>query len=86
MANPYFLHPALSDGSDALCAVIAGSPSIFEVCREAKDLARRSGRPVKFYFTSTFVVVRADDDADAVAKAWFLETYGESAETMLARR
>ncbi len=71
--------------ADALCASVVGSFDIFTACREAGELADRTGRPVAFDFNDHLVVVRAGDDPDRVARSWWQRAYGESPEATFAR-
>jgi hypothetical protein len=71
---------------DAVYAFVRGSFGIFTACKEALDVAKRARRPVAFRFIDHVVVVRGDDDADLVARAWWQRTYNETPEATLARR
>lgn len=89
----YALHPwneelTRIDGAPdgAVLAFVGGSFDVFSAAREAKELVRRSGRPVAFQFLDHAVVVRPDDDPHQVARAWWLLQYGETPEDTAARR
>lgn len=62
------------------------SASIFECCREAREVAEAAGRPVAFCFMEQVVVVGPTSDPDAVARAWWLAAYGETPEQTAERR
>ena len=71
---------------DAVHAFVVGSFDIFTACREAVDIARRSGRPVAFEFIDQVVVARAGDDPDKISRAWWQRQYNETPEATFARR
>ncbi len=72
--------------TDAIRAVVVGAYDIFTACREAADIARKSGQPVAFEFNGPCVVVRPDDDPVAVARQWWETVYHETPEQSAARR
>lgn len=87
--SPNFLVQDLELGyvySGMVCATIAGSPSIFEVCREAQTIALGLGCPVAFEFNDVRVIVRPASDPDQVAREWWQEALGETPEESWARR
>ncbi len=70
----------------AVVASVAGASSIFECCREALEIAERSGRPVTFRFNDRVVSVKADDDPLLVAKRWWVGAYGKTYEQSMEER
>jgi hypothetical protein len=70
----------------AICAFVVGSFDIFTACEEAADIARKSGSPVAFEFNGSCVVVRPKDDPGAIARRWYVKTYGETPEQAWERR
>lgn len=72
--------------NDAIRAFVCGSWDIFTACREAADIAARSGQPVAFEFNGSCVVVRPGADPGIVARRWWINTYNETPEETAARR
>jgi hypothetical protein len=52
-----------------VCSVSSGT--IFEACREARDIAWAKNCPVAFEFNGHLVVVHMEDDPYEVAKEWW---------------
>ena len=72
--------------NNAVRAFVVGASSIFDACKEAADIAKRSGDPVAFEFNGQTVVLRPGDNADKVARDWWQKQYNETPEETLARR
>lgn len=70
--------------NDAIRAMIVGSSDVFEACREAADIAERSGEPVAFRCREHTIVVRPGDDPTAAARQWWLAEHGETPEQTMA--
>ena len=71
---------------NAILAMVAGTYDITTACKEASDIARKSGRPVAFEFLTQTVVVAPGDDADRVMRKWWQREYGETPEQTRAKR
>jgi hypothetical protein len=86
----YALHPSRDpiDGAPqgAIHAFVAGSFDVFYAAREAAKLAAHASRPVAFQCLDYVVVINPGDDPDQVARAWWLQQYGETPEATWARR
>lgn len=78
--------PARGAPPDAIHACVVGCSTIFEACREAAAIARRSDRPVAFEFNEHCVVVLGCDDPDTIARMWWIKAYGETPEQSARRR
>lgn len=87
--EPYALVPAervRRAPKGAILGQVVGCSSIFEACREARDIAVLARRPVAFDFNCALVVVRPTDDYRAVARKWWKKAYGETPEETARRR
>lgn len=72
---------------DAVVCKAYGGCTIFEACKEAVDVSlRNSLRPVAFAFNGHLAIVRAGDDPDEVAKAWWQRAYGKTHEQSMQNR
>jgi hypothetical protein len=72
--------------SEAIRAMIVGSSDVFQACREAADIANKSGEPVAFRCQEHTIVVRPGDDPVVVGRQWWLQEHGETPEQTIARR
>ncbi len=76
----------LQRSAGMVTATVIGAFGIFEVCREAAEVAERASRPVAFQFNDRVVAVTPGDDPDDVARQWWFDVYGETPEQTAARR
>lgn len=56
--------------SDVISALVMGSATIFDACRDASDVADRERRTVVFDYDKTRVIVKPDEDYRAIARGW----------------
>jgi len=90
MPDPYSLafldQPVAKAPDHALMAMVVGSADIFEVTREAHEVAIAAGRPVAIDFSGITVVVERDDEPDQIARAWWWTKHGCTPEQSAERR
>lgn len=65
---------------------VGGAASIFEACREGLQRAKATKLPSVFEFDERVVIVRPTDDAEAVARAWWVSVYKQTPEESWASR
>jgi hypothetical protein len=86
----YALHPSsdpiVGAPKNAIHAFVAGSFDVFYASKEAAALATSTRRSVAFQCIDYVVILNPGDDPDQVARAWWLQQYGETPEATWARR
>jgi len=85
-AFPWSEYRATKIPSTAIRAIVLGCRTIFESTREGVDVATAEGRPVVFDFNDRMVTCPPNGDANAIARSWWKDAYGETPEQTMARR
>jgi DnaJ-class molecular chaperone len=63
--------------ADAYGCFASPGSRIFDTCQEAKQIATLLNCPVAFEFNGKNVVVRAEDEVQAIVDDWWMRAYGK---------